>query len=219
MEEKDLFLPIKSLLENQGFMIKGEVNDIDILAVKDDFMLAVELKTKINLKLIYQAIERFKICEKVYLGVPIEAIKSHQKNMKSLILLLKRLGIGLIVIKKAQAEVYLDALEYDVKKSKERNKQKKIKALNEFKLRENTKVLGGTKGTRMTYYREQVIQIAKVLKLQQTASPKLIRSETHIEKTSSVLQKNYYGWFKRINRGQYQLSEIGMNELKKLSHT
>ena len=219
MEEKDLFLPIKSLLENQGFMIKGEVNDIDILAVKDDFMLAVELKTKISLKLIYQAIERFKICEKVYLGVPIEAIKSHQKNMKSLILLLKRLGIGLIVIKKAQAEVYLDALEYDVKKSKERNKQKKIKALNEFKLRENTKVLGGTKGTRMTYYREQVIQIAKVLKLQQTASPKLIRSETHIEKTSSVLQKNYYGWFKRINRGQYQLSEIGMNELKKLSHT
>ena len=33
-------------------------------------MLAVELKTKITLKLIYQAIERFKVCEKVYLGVP-----------------------------------------------------------------------------------------------------------------------------------------------------
>ena len=43
-------------------------------------MLAVELKLKISLKLIYQAIERFKICEKVYLGIPNEAIKSHQKT-------------------------------------------------------------------------------------------------------------------------------------------
>ncbi|MBN2267929.1 MAG: hypothetical protein JXC35_00730 [Acholeplasmataceae bacterium] len=218
MEEKDLFLPIKSLLENQGFVVKGEVNDIDILAVKDDFMLAVELKTKITLKLIYQAIERFKICEKVYLGIPVEAIKSHQKNMKSFVLLLKRLNLGLIIVKKNRAEVYLDALEYDVKKSKERNQDKKVKTRKEFSLRENTDVLGGTKGIQMTYYREQVIQIAKVIEIHHTASPKMIKSETHIEKTSSILQKNYYGWFKRIERGQYQLSEIGINELKNLSH-
>lgn len=79
MEEKALFSPIKYLLEDKGFLVKGEINDIDILALKDDLMLAVELKTKITLKLIYQAIERFKVCEKVYLGVPFEAIKSHQK--------------------------------------------------------------------------------------------------------------------------------------------
>ena len=34
MEEKALFSPIKYLLEDKGFIVKGEINDIDILALK-----------------------------------------------------------------------------------------------------------------------------------------------------------------------------------------
>ena len=45
--------------------------------------------------------------------------------MKSFNLLLRRLNLGLIVVKNGVAEVYLDALDYDVVKSKERNKRKK----------------------------------------------------------------------------------------------
>lgn len=216
MEEKALFSPIKYLLEDKGFLVKGEINDIDILALKDDLMLAVELKTKITLKLIYQAIERFKVCEKVYLGVPFEAIKSHQKNMKSFNLLLRRLNLGLIVVKNGVAEVYLDALDYDVVKSKERNKRKKMKALNEFKLREDTRVLGGSKGIRMTFYREQVIKIAQTLQKLSIASPKTLKIETQIENTYSIIQKNYYGWFERVERGKYQLSKLGCDEVNKL---
>lgn len=216
MEEKALFSPIKILLENQGFIVKGEINDIDILALKDDLMLAVELKTKITLKLIYQAIERFKVCEIVYLGVPLEAIKSHQKNMRSFNLLLRRLNLGLIVVKNGVAEVYLDVRDYDVAKSKEKNKRKKIKALNEFKLREDTNVLGGSKGTRMTHYREQVIKVAQSLQKLQIASPKTLKIETQIENTYSIIQKNYYGWFERIERGKYQLSKVGHDQVNKL---
>lgn len=213
MEEKDLFFPIKKLLEEKGFTVKGEINYIDILALKDEMMLAVELKLKISLKLIYQAIERFKICEKVYLGIPNEAIKSHQKHMKSLILLLKRLNIGLIVVKDLKATVLLDPFDYDVIKSRQRNQKKKIKAINEFKLREDKNVMGGSKGLRMTLYREQVIKVAQFLKIHQIATPKMIKNETQIDKVSSILQKNYYGWFERVERGKYKLSSVGIKYL------
>lgn len=213
MEEKALFYPIKLMLEEKGFIVKGEINDIDLLAVKDDVMLAVELKTNISLKLIYQAIERFKICEKVYIGIPYEALKSHLKNLKSFMLLLKRLNLGLIVVKKDLAEVYLDALDYDVIKSKEKNRRKKNNALNEFRLREDTKVIGGIKGLRMTHYREQAIKVAKYLCIHEVASSKDIKNETQVEKTYSILTKNYYGWFERIERGKYQLTENGKHEM------
>lgn len=219
MEEKSLFEPIKRLLEDQGFIVKGEVKDIDMLALKDEIMLAVELKTNITLKLIYQAIERFKICDKVYLGIPNEAMKSHHKSLKSFLLLLRRLNLGLIIVKNGFAEVYLDALDYDVIKSKERNQRKKRKALNEFKLRENTHVLGGSKGVRMTHYREQVMKIAFTLNQLKIAAPKDIKLETQIDKTYSILHKNYYGWFERVERGKYQLSSLGKTEVEKSRKT
>lgn len=58
MEEKELYLPVKTFLENKGYQVKAEVKDIDVFAVKEHHSIAVELKTKITLKLIYQAIER-----------------------------------------------------------------------------------------------------------------------------------------------------------------
>ena len=68
-----------------------------------------------------------------------------------------------------------------------------MKALNEFKLREDTRVLGGSKGIRMTFYREQVIKIAQTLQKLSIASPKTLKIETQIENTYSIIQKNYYG--------------------------
>ncbi len=33
------------------------------------------------------------------------------------------------------------------------------------------------------------------------------------EKTFTILNKNYYGWFDKIQRGIYVISDIGKNEL------
>ena len=133
--------------------------------------------------------------------------------MKSLILLLKRLNIGLIVVKDLKATVLSDPFDYDVIKSRQRNQKKKIKAINEFKLREDKNVMGGSKGLRMTLYREQVIKVAQFLKIHQIATPKMIKNETQIDKVSSILQKNYYGWFERVERGKYKLSSVGIKYL------
>ena len=65
MKETDLYQPIKNYLQSQGFVVKGEIQDCDVVAVKDDLVLIVELKTSLNLTLLLQAIDRKTISEEV----------------------------------------------------------------------------------------------------------------------------------------------------------
>ncbi|MDO9629015.1 MAG: DUF2161 family putative PD-(D/E)XK-type phosphodiesterase [Acholeplasmataceae bacterium] len=213
MLETELFLPIKELLENQGYQVKGEIGAIDILAVKDEEVVAIELKTSITLKLIYQAIERQKIADIVYIAIPKSATVSHQNNIRSFHLLLRRLSIGLMVISKQGVEISLDAKDYDLNQSRNKNKKTKNKLLSEFKNRSSNKNLGGMRGKKMTFYREQALEILKVLHAHPGISPKEIKILTTNPNVSSILQKNYYGWFHRIERGSYTLSEKGIQEI------
>jgi hypothetical protein len=83
--------------------------------------------------------------------------------------------------------------------------------IDEFNNRKNNLNVGGTKGQTLTLYREKAILIAQTLKLG-ILSPKSIKQITKVEETASILQKNYYGWFKRVSRGQYELTEKGRSE-------
>jgi hypothetical protein len=58
MKESDLFKPIASLLTSQGFVVQGEIKNLDVFAVKEKLTIAVEMKLAINLKLIYQVVDR-----------------------------------------------------------------------------------------------------------------------------------------------------------------
>lgn len=207
MKETELFNPIKRYLEIQGFDVQGEVGAIDILAMKGESTVAIELKSKISLKLIYQAIERQKIVDDVYIAIPKIALKSHHSSIKFFYLLLKRLSIGLLIVDSDQVNVVIDVNDYDLLLSKKRNQKKRTKILNEFKNRENNINIGGSKGKKVTVYREKSIKIAAVIQAYGVLSPKMIKEITHIDETSSILQKNYYGWFVRIRRGLYTLSD------------
>ena len=215
MKETDLYQPIKALLESEGFEVKAEVKDIDVLGIKGDFLCAVELKTKMSLKLIYQAIDRQKIVNEVYIGIPKESIKQRSSAYKDLAYLLKRLEIGLIVVSNDQAEVLVEANPYDREKSRARYKKRKQQALKEFKLRKYNKNTGGTNQKTITRYKEQVIEIASFLLEQGPCSPKDIKQATNILKTASILQKNYDHFFVRVSRGVYHISDDKMEEIKK----
>ena len=58
MLETDLYLPLKTWFENQGFEVRGEVNHCDLVAQRGDDLVVVELKLKPSLKLLYQAADR-----------------------------------------------------------------------------------------------------------------------------------------------------------------
>jgi hypothetical protein len=216
MEEKELYEPVKRLLESKGYQVKAEVKDIDVFGIKEGYTVAIELKTKVSLKLIYQAIERQKLCDKVYIALPKEAIKSHQANLRQFVYLLKRLDIGLIRVVGNQASLLMESKGFDVLKSKTQSSRKKKALLKEFSLRESNENIGGMKGKKMTHYREKVLKIAQYLYEFKEKSPKEIKAYTGIMDTPSILQKNYYLWFKKVDRGIYTLSLMGIKAIEEL---
>lgn len=212
MLETDLFSPVKVLFESLGYHIKGEVGALDVFGVSYHDSIAVELKLTITLKLIYQAIDRQKIADNVYVAVPNEAIRRHKKQYQSFVSLLKRLNIGLIVIDKDEASFILEPNLDDVPAiSKHKRKSKHV--LSEFNRRENHQNIGGTKGKKITAYKESVIRVAHMLLKMKTASPKSLKEHTGILHADSILIKNYEGWFEKVGRGAYQLSKKGEQEL------
>lgn len=43
---------------------------------------------------------------------------------------------------------------------------------------------------------------------------KEIRQATNNQKATNILYKNYYGWFERLSRGVYKLSDKGHSEIE-----
>ncbi len=214
MKETDLYEPIKIYLESLGYIVKGEVGAIDVFAMKAEESIAIELKTQITLKLIYQAIDRQKLADDVYIAIPKSAIKSHQSNYRSFILLLRRLSIGLMVVHRNGVNVVIDPSDYNLELSKKRNKKKHSKLIEEFKNRSNDLNIGGSRGKRMTVYREKVIIVAKAVYEYKILSPKQIKEFTGVIEAPSILQKNYYGWFYRVRQGLYALTEKGILDIE-----
>lgn len=216
MKETDLFVPVKKLFLSQGFDVKGEVKDIDIIAYKKEIMVGIELKTKIALKLIYQAIDRQKVLDQVYIAIPKDALYQSKSLYRNFTHLLKRLEVGLIVVEGENAEVIIEATPFDRNLSRSRYKKRKSQIDKEARLRKNHKNIGGTRGKKITRYKELVIDIGSYLLNHEKASPQAIKKDLSIEKTASILQKNYDGYFERVERGIYQLTEKGKRDIIKL---
>ena len=68
---------------------------------------------------------------------------------------------------------------------------------------------GSTKTTLMTAYRENAILIACCIAKLGPSSPKSLRNLGTGDKTTSILSANHYGWFQRVEKGVYDLSDQG----------
>lgn len=56
--EKDLYRPVANFLLEQGFDVRSEVKNCDIMAVRGEEIVLIELKRNFQMKLLYQAIDR-----------------------------------------------------------------------------------------------------------------------------------------------------------------
>lgn len=202
--EHELFEPVKRLLTRQGFQVQGEVKSLDVLAVKDQETIAVELKLMINLKLIYQAVDRLNIADAVYVAIPYHALRQH-KQTRYFIGLLKRLEIGLISIQGDKAIVLLEAKPFNQVASRQRHLKRKASLLKEFFGRGDSDQKGGIQGQRITAYRLRAMTIKDAMVLNTMYTPKDLKARTQVHDTYSILRNNYYGWFKKVKRGHYSL--------------
>lgn len=220
LTEKDLYLPVKELFEKKGYTVKGEVKHCDLVAkLEGQPLVLVELKKNLNLELFLQVIERLKISDQVYLAflLPKTTRKNSIWNRRkfSVLRLCRTIGVGLIVVnihrvKKPFAEIYLDPGPYLPRKS-----TAKTKALNkEFDLREGDHNLGGSsQKTIITAYRQEALRCAQLLKMNGALKISVLKQLGAGDKAGNILRDNHYDWFKKKERGIYEITPAGLSGL------
>lgn len=209
MKEIELFQPVKIWLEQKGCLVKAEVKDIDVLAsLSEELFIAVELKLSMNLQVILQAFERSQYVALTYIAIPMN--QWHPKKMRSIQRLLKHLGIGLLLVYHQDYVVE----KWPPRQMAHQVSKKSKQLMQEFNARVTSVNIGGQhKMPIITAYRERCLLAAHYASLHQVISVAQLRSYG-IADATTLMNKNYYGWFQRVARGQYELTADGRSALK-----
>ena len=220
--EKDLFEPIKEYFEKAGYSCDGEVQDIDLYMEKGDESIAVELKQTLDFRAVQQAALRQKITDTVFIGI-FRPRDLNSKSFRDKIYILKRLGIGLIVVSKRTLNV--DIVSPPVVSELEgfirQNKDKKKRLSDEFRRRRAKNNTGGIRGTALiTSYREDALLVLDALmELGGTGKAAKIRDLSGIQRARDIMYSNHYGWFSNIGNGIYTVTDIGLDALEEFEDT
>lgn len=218
--EKDLFDPIKEYFEKFGYICDGEVRDIDLYMEKGSENVSVELKETLDFKAVQQAALRQKISDIVYIGIKRpKDMGSHAFRDK--LYLLKRLGIGLIVVspRTGLMEIVSEPVVSELSVFRTRNRKKREAVSEELRRRKVKNNTGGVRNTKLvTAYRENALLVLDaIMESGGEASTKDIRELSGVQFAAGILQKNFYGWFKRVSKGVYGVTEQGLNALEEFT--
>jgi hypothetical protein len=204
--ETALYGPVKTLLEGQGYTVKGEIMACDVVGVRgDEPPVVVELKRTFGLGLVLQGIDRLALTDAVYL-----AVGAWPRRPTGVLRMCRRLGLGLIVVTGERAVVALDPLPYRPRKSRSRTSR----LLDEHRRRVGDPMTGGSVGRPiMTAYRQEALRCAERLEAG-PATLRTLRDGGDVPHAARILQSDVYGWFERVERGVYRLSPRGRRALE-----
>jgi hypothetical protein len=218
--EAALYGPVKRFFEGSGFEVKGEVHGCDLVARRgDEPPVIVELKLRFTLALVLQGIDRLAISERVYLAVPRppRTARGLSPEMPGVRRLCRRVGLGLLLVGRRSGTITI--LEEPVPYRPRRSAPRAARLLSEFARRTGDGNIGGRNRVPiMTAYREDALRCAHMLA--QGAMPvKALRVATGVADAARILQRDVYGWFRRLGRGTYELSEAGQAALGQFADT
>jgi hypothetical protein len=210
MAETDLYPQVKRFLEAQGYTVKGEIAECDVMAVRGgEPPVIVELKTAFSLDLVLQGVDRLSVTDSVYLAFPPPARRRHADILK----LCRRLGFGALLVTHGGVEAALDPVPYTPR----RDRRRAGLLLKEFARRVGDPTAGGSaRAPRMTAYRQDALRCLAALAAAGSASPATVRVAAGVERAPAILLRDVYGWFARVERGVYALSPKG--EVAHLAH-
>jgi hypothetical protein len=211
--ETALYLPVKRFLENLGFTVKGEVRGCDLVALSGDdppVVVIGELKLSFNLELLLQAVDRAAACDEVWLAARMSARGKGRESDARYRNLCRRLGFGMLAVTSSgQVEVIVKP----ATTAPRRDPKKRSRLVAEHIRRKGDPTAGGsTRSPIMTAYRQQALACASALAL----GPRKVRElKPEFPNASNILRANFYGWFDRVDRGVYGLTDAGRAALKR----
>lgn len=211
IRETELYLPVKRLLEGQGFTVKGEVGAADVVALRegDEQPVIVELKAGFSLSLFHQAIQRQALTDAVYVAVSAGNGRASYKALVENRKLCRRLGLGLITVRLADdfVEVHCDPEPYRPRQSKPR----KARLLREFaRLVGDPNDGGSTRRKLVTGYRQEALRCLSLLDRAGPLKAADVAARTGVPHARRLMADNHYGWFERVSTGIYSLSPKGI---------
>lgn len=214
MKETDLYGPVRDFLLSRGYTVRSEVRGCDITAIKGDDLVILEMKTALTVPLLAQAVERQKAADSVYVVVPHPGKRVRTREWRRTCALLKRLELGLVLVTLDGSNPEVEIPFHPAVRTIRKRRDIRRAIIEEAASRSGDFNQGGSTGQKLvTAYREASIKIACFLQVMGASSPKKLRQAGTGEKTASILYKNYYGWFRRVARGQYELTDKAVQEM------
>lgn len=207
--ETALYLPVKKFLEQLGFEVKGEICGCDIVAVKPGvppLVVISELKLSFNLELVLQGVDRIAACDEVWLATRSKVRgREHDPRVRKLCHLL---GFGLLGVSgRGRVEVLVEPVRWRPR----RDPARRSALVDEHRRRRGDPAMGGsTRVPILTAYRQEALACAATL----AAGPCSVKVlKTTSPDAPKILLSNYYGWFMRVERGVYALTDAGRGAL------
>jgi hypothetical protein len=211
--ETALYLPVKSFLEAAGYTVKGEIGGCDLVGLADGELPVVvvcELKQSFNLELVLQAVDRQAQSDEVWIAARISAKGKGRESDRRFRDLCRRLGFGMLGVSDAGT---VDIIVSPSSPMPKKNTRKRIRLVEEHRRRKGDPTAGGsTRQPIMTAYRQQALACAAALR-DGPLRPRDLKATTPI--AAKILLHNVYGWFDRIDRGVYALTDAGAQALKR----
>ncbi|MEA2820697.1 MAG: hypothetical protein QOJ86_2701 [Bradyrhizobium sp.] len=211
--ETALYLPVKRFLEKLGFTVKGEVGGCDLVGLSggDPPVVVIgELKLTFNLELLLQAVDRAGACDEVWLAAKMSARGKGRESDARYRNLCRRLGFGMLAVTDSDE---VRVIVRPVTTAPRRDPKKRSRLVAEHNKRKGDPTLGGsTRSPIMTAYRQQALACASAMAL----GPRRIRDlKPEFPNAANILRDNFYGWFDRVERGVYGLTDAGRAALKR----
>jgi hypothetical protein len=205
--ETSLYLPVKTFLESLGYQVKGEVGGCDLVGLKGSdrpIVVIGEMKLNFSFELLLQGVDRAAAADEIWLAACLPTRRKGRESDPRFRNLCRRLGFGMLgVASDGQVQVLVSP----TAPMPRRDNRRRSRLVAEHQRRQGDPVLGGgSRAPIMTAYRQRALACAAAL----ADGPKRPRAlKGAVADAPAILLRNVYGWFTRVDRGVYGLSESG----------
>lgn len=208
--------PVRSYLESHGYQVNAEVRGCDLTATKGEDLIVVELKTSPSMSLLVQAVDRQRVADSVYVAVP--EPRRTDKHWRGVLRVLRRLELGLLVVRSTAGSARAIRLLDPGPSQPRRDGRRRRAIITEVAARSVDLNTGGSSAVPLvTAYRERAVHLAHLLDRHGPSSPAQLRRLGASEQSGQVLYANHYGWFRRVQRGIYDLTDTGRTDIQQYS--